>query len=103
MFWFCMYLLARPRHPRRATVSHVRWKRPRFHSPWYWVSMLAFAELALWLMAFELAGELLGLWWLLWLGYRAAVMAAGDHWSIPGPCYRAIAATRPVWPKATAA
>jgi hypothetical protein len=102
MFWL-LYLMTRQRQPRRITVNHVRWKRPRFHNPWYWISTLAFLELAMWLVAFEIAGELLGIWWLAWWGYRAAVMAAGDRWSLAGGWYRVIPATRPVWPKQASA
>lgn len=99
MFWFFMYLLARPRYPRRITVNHVRWKYPRFHSPWYWLSMLAVLELIFWLAVLEIAGEGFLLWWTLWLPVRYITgWAAGrnrQQWTVP----RWLEASRPVWPK----
>jgi hypothetical protein len=99
MFWFAMYLMARPRYPRRITVNHVHWQHPRFHNPWYWLTGLAFMELALWLMVFEIAGEGLALWWLLWWVAKRIVFFAGDHRPVPGGAYRMLDATRPVWPR----
>ena len=96
MFW--LFLLLRPRHHHHHVRAHRR--HARFRNPWYWLSMLAFMELAVWLAVFEFAGEVLGVWWLLWWAARKSVFFAGDHRSVPGGAYRFIDATRPVWPKA---
>jgi hypothetical protein len=102
MFW--LILLARPRR-RRITINHVHWKHPRLHNPWYWLSGLAFTEVALWMcagmlaaMAVEFAGELLAIWWLLWLAAKgtAALVARWRH--VPEPVSDAITACRPLWP-----
>jgi len=92
MFLLCAFLLARP---RTINVRHVHWKHPRFHHALYWLSGLAFCEIALWYMA----AELLGLWWLAWLGARLAVTLAGHGRPVPQQWHEVIRATRPIWPR----
>jgi hypothetical protein len=100
MFW--LYLLCRPRRRHHHVHIHLGAgharpprKHARFCNVWYWLSGLALMELLAWYAA----GELLGMWWLLWWVARKAVFLVGDHRSVPGAAYRMIDATRPVWPK----
>lgn len=92
MFW--LYLLLRPRR-RYVTVNHVRWKHPRFHRGWYWLTGAFLVELAAW----ELAGELLAAWWLLWLAARYGIEwtygRSCVQWEVP----RWLEVSRSVWPK----
>jgi hypothetical protein len=106
MFW--LYLLLRPRHHHH----HVRAarKHARFYSVWYWITGLAFMELMLWLVAFEVAGELLGMWWLLWWAARGLAAAGQAMWAVTQPdgvrepdWQRAVDGARPPWPRRQAA
>jgi hypothetical protein len=97
MFWLCLLLRPRCRHVTVRYV-HVYWAHPRFHSALYWLTGLAFFELAFWYAA----AELLGCWWVLWLAARTVTAITG-HWrTVPDGWVSALASMRPVWPKIAA-
>jgi hypothetical protein len=101
MFW--LYLLLRP-SCRYVTVRyvHVYWRHPRFHHALYWLTGLAFLELAAWFMLAELAVYTIAAWWLLWLLARAVTAVTG-HWrTVPARWVSALASMRPAWPKIAA-
>ena len=91
MFLLCAFLLMRHRH---VTIRHVYWRHPRFHHALYWVSGLAFLEIAAW----WLAAELLGLWWLAWLLAQGVTAIVRRRRYVSPQWTRTLAAARPVWP-----
>jgi hypothetical protein len=100
MFWFFIYLLARPHGRRRVKHIHVRkYQRPvkyaRFHSPWYWL----LGGWAIELCAWELAGYALAAWWLLWLTADAVLAEVGKRRSLSPQWAPFMDSVKPIWPK----
>lgn len=85
----------RRHHRRKKSRRRNYGKRQRFHMLAYWLFGLFAIELAAWLIA----GELLLVWWLLWLTTAALIGEVAKRRQLPASWGAVVESTRPVWPK----